>query len=126
MATTEKKILLVEDDRFLRRACEASLTKQGFDVETAVDGEEGIARARAGHPDLILLDLLMPRLPGVEALRCLKTDPSTRDIPVLVLSNSSREEDIREVMALGALDYWIKANISLKDLGTRVARLLGE
>ncbi len=124
MAITDKTILLVEDDRFLRRACEASLRKQGFIVETATDGDEALKRVGEVRPDLILLDLLMPKVPGLVALRSLKADEATRDIPVLILSNSSREEDMREVMALGALDYWIKANLSLKDLGARVAKLL--
>jgi len=124
MSAGDKTILLVEDDRFLRRACEASLRKQGFVVETATDGDEALRRVGELHPDLILLDLLMPKVSGLVALRTLKADEKTRDIPVLILSNSSREEDMREVMDLGALDYWIKANLSLKDLGARVAKLL--
>jgi two-component system, OmpR family, phosphate regulon response regulator PhoB len=119
-----KRILLVEDDRFLRRACESSLRQRGFTVISAVDGEEGLRLAQQERPDLVLLDLLMPRLPGIEVLRALKTDPATQSIPVLILSNSSREQDVAEVMALGALDYWVKASLSLKELGERVSRLL--
>jgi two-component system, OmpR family, alkaline phosphatase synthesis response regulator PhoP len=122
--TTSKRILLVEDDRFLRRACEASLRQRGFTVIAAADGEEGLRQARAEHPDLILLDLLMPKLAGVEVLRALKADPETKAIPVLILSNSSREQDVSEVVSLGAVDYWVKADLSLKELGDRVARLL--
>jgi DNA-binding response OmpR family regulator len=124
MTTTGKRILLVEDDRFLRRACEASLRQRGFTVIAASDGEEGLRLARAERPDLILLDLLMPKLPGVDVLRALKADPATKAIPVLILSNSSREQDVSEVTNLGAVDYWVKANLSLKELGERVARLL--
>jgi DNA-binding response OmpR family regulator len=122
--TNGKRILLVEDDRFLRRACEATLRQRGFTVIAATDGEEGLRLARSGAPDLILLDLLMPRLPGIAVLRALKADATTKDIPVLILSNSSREQDVAEVFALGALDYWVKANLSLKELGERVSRLL--
>ena len=122
--TTSKRILLVEDDRFLRRACDASLRQRGFTVIQAVDGEEGLRLARTEAPDLILLDLLMPKLPGVEVLRAIKADPSTKAIPVLILSNSSREQDLSEVIRLGAVDYWVKANLSLKELGERVSRLL--
>jgi len=125
MAASAKKILLVEDDRFLRRACEASLRQRGFTVVPAMDGEEGLRLARSETPDLILLDLLMPRLPGIEVLRALKADAATKGIPVLVLSNSSREQDVAEVMELGAVDYWVKANLSLKELSERVVRLLG-
>ncbi|MBI4246327.1 MAG: response regulator, partial [Candidatus Rokubacteria bacterium] len=77
-------------------------------------------------PDLILLDLLMPKLPGIEVLKALKADPATAAIPILILSNSSREQDVGEVMKLGAVDYWVKANLSLKELGERIVRLLGE
>ncbi|OLC16496.1 MAG: hypothetical protein AUH29_04950 [Candidatus Rokubacteria bacterium 13_1_40CM_69_27] len=124
MPTDAKRILLVEDDRFLRRACEASLRQRGFTVIAAIDGEEGLRLARSETPDLILLDLLMPKLPGLEVLKALKADPATKPIPVLVLSNSSREQDVAEVINLGAVDYWVKANLSLKELGERVARLL--
>lgn len=122
--TTGKRILLVEDDRFLRRACEASLRQKGYTVIPATDGEEGLRLARAEMPDLVLLDLLMPKLPGLEVLRALKADPATKAIPVLILSNSSREQDVTEVINLGAVDYWVKANLSLKELGERVSRLL--
>jgi DNA-binding response OmpR family regulator len=124
--TTTKRVLLVEDDRFLRRACEASLRQRGFDVATAPDGEEALRQARATPPDIVLLDMLMPKLSGLEVLRALKADDATRGIPVLVLSNSSREQDVQEVMRLGAVGYLVKADLSLKELGERVARLLGE
>lgn len=125
MTDPGKRILLVEDDRFLRRACESSLRQRGFTVISAVDGEEGLRLAQQERPDLVLLDMLMPRLSGVEVLRALKADPGTSPIPVLILSNSSRDQDVAEVMALGAVDYWVKASLSLKELGERVARLLG-
>jgi CheY-like chemotaxis protein len=124
LATARKRILLVEDDRFLRRACEAGLRQRGFTVLTAVDGEEGLRMARAELPDLILLDLLMPKMPGIEVLRALKSDEATRAVPILVLSNSSREQDVQEVVKLGAVGYLVKANLSLQVLGGRVAELL--
>lgn len=125
MDTNGKRILLVEDDRFLRRACEMSLRQRGFTVVTAVDGEEALGLARAEAPDLILLDLLIPKIPGIEVLRALKSDEATWAIPVLVLSNSSREQDVQVVMNLGAIGYWVKADLSLRKLGERVGQLLG-
>lgn len=80
--------------------------------------------ARAELPDLILLDLLMPKMPGIEVLRALKSDEATRAVPILVLSNSSREQDVQEVVKLGAVGYLVKANLSLQVLGGRVAELL--
>lgn len=122
--TMTKRILLVEDDRFLRRACETGLRQKGFTVVAAADGVEALALARAERPDLVLLDLLMPKMPGIDVLRALKADPGTRDIPVLILSNSSREQDVGEVMRLGAVGYWVKASLSLKELADRIAALL--
>lgn len=122
---SQKKILVVEDDRFLRRACEASLRQRGFAVLVAVDGEEGLRVAQAEQPDLILLDMLMPRMDGLAMLRSLRDAEVTRAIPVLILSNSSRQSDIDELRALGIADYLVKANLSLQELGDRVTRLLG-
>jgi len=124
METRGKRILLVEDDRVLRRACEASLRQRGFTVLSAADGEEGLRLAQAESPDLVLLDLLMPKLPGIEVLRALKSEATTRAIPVLVLSNSSRERDVEQVTDLGAVGYLVKADLSLEELGERVTRLL--
>lgn len=124
MATREKRILILEDDRFLRRACEGSLRQRGFTVLAAVDGEEGLRLARTEAPDLILLDMLMPKLSGLDVLRALKAEAGTRAIPVLVLSNSSREGDTREVLRLGAVGYLVKANLSLQALGEQVTQIL--
>lgn len=120
-----KRVLFVEDDRFLRRACEASFCRWGLTVVCAQDGEEGLRLARTEPFDLILLDMIMPKLTGLEVLRALKASARTRDIPVLVLSNSSSPQDIAEVTALGVMGYWVKANLSLQELGDRVAELLG-
>lgn len=121
-----KRILLVEDDRFLRRAAAAALTQRGFIVVTAADGEEGLRLALAEPPDLLLLDLLMPKMSGLEVLRVLRATESTRHVPVLVLSNSSRERDVAEIENLDAVGYLVKSNLSLQELGDRVARLLAD
>ena len=119
------RVLLVEDDKFLRRACEASLRQRGFDVTTATDGEEGLRLARvAPYADVILLDLLMPKMPGIEVLRALKAQPETREIPVLILSNSSREDDKQQALQLGAAGYYVKANLSLRELAVQVDQLV--
>ena len=121
-ADTPKRLLLVEDDRFLRRACEIALRKRGFAVTTATDGQEALDALRQERPDLVLLDMLMPRLSGVDVLRTVRADPVLHDVPVLVLSNSSREQDVAEVTRLGIVGYWVKSNVSLHALGDRVAR----
>ena len=125
METTGRQVLLVEDYRFLRRACEASLRQRGFTVTTAEDGEEGLRLARSRGFDLVLLDMLMPKLSGLSVLRALREEEATRMLPVLILSNSSREQDVSEVTALGVSGYLVKANLSLKELGDRIEQLLG-
>jgi CheY-like chemotaxis protein len=121
---TGRHILIVEDDRVLRRACEASLRQRGFSVTVAVDGEDALDKVRQAPPDLILLDLLMPKLTGIEVLRTLRAQETTRGIPVMILSNSSREQDAEEIRTLDICDYLVKANLSLQELGDRVTRLL--
>jgi CheY-like chemotaxis protein len=125
MKTLTKQILLVEDDRFLRRACAAGLRQRGWTVLTAVDGEEALRMIQSERVDLVLLDMLMPKLHGLDVMRALKAEERTQSIPVLVLSNSSREQDVQEIMQLGAVGYLVKANLSLQELGDRVAGLLG-
>lgn len=125
MTDTAKRLLLVEDDRFLRRACEVSLKQRGFAVTSAVDGEEGLRLARSEPWDLILLDMLMPKLSGLEVLKALRGADATHGLRVLILSNSSREQDVQEVTRLGVEGYLVKSNLSLQTLGDEVNRILG-
>jgi CheY-like chemotaxis protein len=118
------RILVIEDDQFLRRACEVGLKKRGFTVLTAVDGEEGLRQAHAECPDLILLDMLMPKLSGMQTLAALKNNEKTRAIPVVILSNSSVEADVQMAKELGAVGYLVKASLSLKELGDQVMTYL--
>jgi DNA-binding response OmpR family regulator len=120
-----RTVLLVEDDRFLRRAAEATLRQHGFTVVTASDGEEALRQAATTAPALILLDLIMPKLQGFEVLKRLKADASTASIPVIVLSNLGQDSDVRDAMALGAKEYLVKSNLSLHDLVVRVQAVLG-
>jgi len=125
--TATKRVLLVEDDKFLRRACETSLRQRGFEVTTASDGEQALWLAqKEPYPNIVLLDLLMPKVPGIEVLRTIRSNPETAAIPVLILSNSSREEDKRQAQQLGAQGYYVKANLSLKELAAEVDRLVGQ
>jgi DNA-binding response OmpR family regulator len=120
METHARRVLLAEDDRFLRKAAGAMLRRQGFTVLTAEDGEEALRIARAEMPDLILLDLIMPKMQGFEVLKALKRDSETFPIPVIVLSNLGQESDSQAAREMGALDYWVKANLALEELVKRV------
>ena len=121
---SDTRILLIEDDKFLRRACEIGLKKRGFVVLTANDGFEGLLQARTGSPHLILLDMLMPKLNGMETLAELKKDEQTRSIPVVILSNSSVDSNIQKAKDLGAIGYLVKASLSLQELGEHVISFL--
>lgn len=124
MENQARRILLAEDDRFLRKAAGAMLRRQGFTVLTAEDGEEALRVARAETPDLILLDLIMPKMQGFEVLKALKSDPQTSPIPVVILSNLGQESDSKAAREMGALDYWVKANLALEELVRRVEETL--
>jgi DNA-binding response OmpR family regulator len=115
-----RRVLLAEDDRFLRRAAEARLRQHGLEVLTAADGEEALRLARSERLDLVLLDVIMPKLEGFEVLRLLKEDAATARIPVIVLSNLGQERDVAQAETLGAVAYLVKANLSLQDLVDRV------
>lgn len=120
MPERARRVLLAEDDRFLRRAAEARLRQHGLEVLTAADGEEALRVARAEPLDLILLDVVMPKLEGFEVLRLLKEDAATARIPVIVLSNLGQERDVSQAVALGAIAFLVKAHLSLQDLVDRV------
>ena len=123
--SSPKRILIVEDDRVLRRACEVGLKKRGYEVVTADNGVDGLARALEGQFDLILLDMLMPRMSGIDMLRELRAR-EPQDGPharVLILSNSSKVGSRDESDRLGVAGYMVKACLSLETLGSIVAKL---
>ena len=126
MGDAVRRVLLAEDDRFLRKAAETALKRHGFTDVAAVDGEEALRLARAAPPDLVLLDLIMPRMQGFEVLRALKADPATAPIPVVILSNLGQDGDMKQAMDAGAAGYFVKANLSLQDLVKRVGELVAE
>ena len=125
MGEPTRRILLAEDDRFLRKAAETALKRQAFTVLAAVDGEEALRMARAEAPDLILLDLIMPKLQGFEVLRALKADAATAATPVIILSNLVQDSDVKQAMEAGAACYFVKANLSLQALVKQVGEMLG-
>jgi DNA-binding response OmpR family regulator len=122
--TANKRVLIAEDDRFLRRACETSLRERGFTVATAADGEEALRAALADCPDLIVLDMLMPKLSGLDVLRAVRREASTSAVPVLMMSSSSSDHDIEAVTRLGANGCLVKARLSLQQLGDHVTEML--
>ncbi len=114
------KILLIEDDQFIRRICKNGLERSGFDVITAAEGEEGIKKAREQNPDLILSDLIMPHKNGFEILKQIKKDKQLKDIPIIILSNLRQESDIEKIKELGAIDYLIKSDFKIKEVVKKI------
>jgi len=105
----QQKILIVEDDFFIRELYQRQLLKEGYLVEVAVDGAEGLVKANDFRPHLILLDIMLPKLNGLDLLRTIKTKPETKDIPVILLTNLGQESVIKEGFTLGAEGYLIKS-----------------
>jgi CheY-like chemotaxis protein len=107
------KILLVEDSKFLRISTERALARAGYAVSTAIDGEEAVQFARERLPDLILLDMLLPKMSGPDVLKALKKDPATSEIPVVVLTGLSQKNATR-LQDDGAFAFLEKAELSLE------------
>ena len=119
-----KNILIIEDDEFLRSLIKKKLVSEGFDVTSAVDGEDGIKKTEEKKPDLILLDLILPGIDGFGVLTKLKENQSTSSIPIIILSNLSQKEDIDKGMKLGATDYIIKAQSTPEEIAEKVKAIL--
>ncbi|HLD19691.1 MAG TPA: response regulator [Patescibacteria group bacterium] len=117
-------ILLAEDDELISQMYTTKLTHDGFKVVVAKDGEESIAQAEKGGIDLILLDIIMPKVDGFGVLEKLKKDEKTKNIPVVMLTNLGQDEDIEKGKALGAYDYLIKANLTPQQVSDKIKSVL--
>ena len=121
-----KKILFVEDEMALQKTFKDVLNEEGYEMLSAFDGEVGLRMSKEKKPDLILLDLILPKIDGFEFLEKLKADPETKDIPVIILTNLERTEDIERALELGATTYLVKANYTLKEVVEKVKKALGK
>lgn len=119
-----KKILVVEDDKFLRELISKKLSNEGFSIVEAIDGEDGVKKIKEEKPDLILLDLILPNIDGFEVLAKAKADPSTSGIPVVILSNLGQDEEVQRGLKLGAVDYLIKAYFTPAEIIEKVKAVL--
>ncbi len=120
----KKTILIIEDEKDLRFFLKTALSQEGYEVKEAFDAEEGFEKLKEKKPDLILLDILLPGKSGFDFLTQIKADPNFESIPVLILSNYGRQEDIEKGLKLGAVDYLIKANFTLEEIVQKVKKIL--
>ncbi len=120
-----KKMLLVEDDITLRDLYAARFSMENYELEVATDGEAGLAKAQEMLPDVVLLDLRIPKLNGFEVLRRLKENPKTKKIPVIILTALSGDEDRRKCLEAGAAAFLTKAETMPKEVLAHVQKVIG-
>jgi|SRR3989338_5191909 len=120
-----KKILIIEDEAALQHAATQALKESGFDVLSAVDGDQGLRLAETELPDLILLDIILPKKDGFEVLSELKKVDKTKNIPVIVLTNLESPGDVQKALELGAKTYLVKLNYRLEEIVEKIKEVLG-
>jgi CheY-like chemotaxis protein len=120
VTVSNAKVLVVDDSKFLRMANEHVLSKAGFEVSTAADGEEALQVANDKLPDIILLDMMLPKISGLDVLKALKANPATMDIPVIVLTSLSQMNE-EKLLSEGAAAYFEKSTLELDKSSDRLA-----
>lgn len=121
------KVLLVEDDSFLRDICYKKLKKEGFNVIAAVDGEEAVKKVGEFKPAIVLLDIILPVMDGFEVLKEIRSskDKAVKEVPVIMLTNLGQEEDNKKALDLGASDYLVKAHFTTEEIVNKIKSRLG-
>lgn len=116
MSENKKRILIVEDDEHISKVYKMKFSSEGYDIILAVDGEEGIEKITSEKPDLIILDLALPKIDGFTVLKEIKKNPELAKIPVLVLSNLGQQSDKDRIIALGGNEFMIKVDYSIEEV----------
>ena len=122
MIMSEQKIVLIEDDEILSKVLYTELNDAGYSVTQAFDGEAGLAAVRSKKPDLVLLDIILPKRQGFEVLEELKKSLETKDIPVIILTLLGEDEDIKKGLRLGAEDYLVKSSHAVGEIVDKIKR----
>jgi len=121
------KILVIEDDKFLRELMVRKLASEpGFEILSAIDGENGLKSMKEQKPEVVLLDLILPGIGGVDVLAKMKEDMALADIPVIILSNLGQQEDVDKGMQLGAVDFMIKAHFTPNEIVEKIRQVLNK
>ncbi len=121
---TSKTVMIVEDDSFLSQLLSNRLGRDGLNIIRAGDGEEALGVLKNTRPDLILLDLILPKKSGFEVMEEIQRNPLLKKAPIVIISNLGQDDDISRGKQLGAIEYYVKAKISIEDLVTKVQELL--
>ena len=121
-----KNILFIEDESALQRTIGDILKSKDYKVTKALDGEGGLRSAKEERPDLILLDLILPKMDGFEVLKGLKISEETKDIPVIILTNLEETGDIQRALELGATTYLVKSSYTLEEVVKKIEKALEE
>jgi len=121
-----KKILLVEDEEIMIGLLQKKLTNEGYEISVARDGEEGLKAMREVRPDLVLLDIIMPKMGGFEVMEEMGKDKNLKDIPVIVISNSGQPVEIDKAQRLGAKDWLIKTEFDPQEVLNKVVKQIGK
>lgn len=119
-----KTILIIEDESALQKTLGDVLGQEGFVILPALDGESGLRFAKEKLPDVILLDLILPKANGFDVLKSLKEQEETKHIPVVVLTNLESMEDVQKALDLGAMTYLVKSNYTLEEVVEKVKQAL--
>lgn len=119
-----KKILIIEDDPFLSEMYLAKFTQADFQVEVAADGQEGFRKIKENKPDLILLDIVLPKADGFEILQKIKEDKTLKTIPVILLTNLGQKNEVEKGLKMGAKEYIIKAHFTPSAVVAKVKEIL--
>mgnify|MGYP001627149605 CR=1 FL=1 len=119
------KILIVEDDKFLRTLLEKKFKNENFEIATASDGEEALDKIVIEKPDLVLLDIILPKKSGFYVLEEMNKDVNLKNIPVFIISNLGQPEDIQRGKSLGVKAYFVKAGLSLDELVLKIKEFAG-
>lgn len=117
---SSQKILLVEDDEILGKVVAEELKEAGFEVKWVLDGEAGIKAAQSSMPDLVLLDLMLPKKHGFDVLSDIKSSPATASVPVIIMTMMGQDDDIKKGIKLGAVDYIVKSQHAIAEIVEKI------
>jgi two-component system alkaline phosphatase synthesis response regulator PhoP len=121
-----KKILIIEDEEIILDLLKKKLNREGYEVLIARDGDEGLMAARGGRPDLILLDMVMPKMGGFEVMEEIGKDPELKKIPIIIISNSGQPVELDKAKELGARDWLIKTEFDPQEVIDKVINQIGK